>query len=242
MNVKDLFKKRKFVFLTLFLIIFFQFIYSFFFPTCGYTGTGHGWLSLQDLINHKRSSLEGADTLFIKKITPLFSNYRVNADGAEYIVLAKNFPKYYFDNPIYLSRPLYSFLIAVVAFLPHFIYNSYATYFASAIFLNLILALATMILFYVLIERIISSRVAFLSSFLFIFSPFMHAGLIQPIPEIYGAFMIVVSIYLLYDYVKKTIAFEVSHFFFNYRFIFVGQTAIRYANFYFNVSHLFQTL
>ena len=202
-KIKNLLKKRSFIFFLLFLFLYIQLVYSFLFPSCGYTGTGHGWLSLQDLITHERSPLGGSDTSIIDKFSPFFSKYSLVADGAVYILLAKNFPQYYFEDNLFLSRPLYSFLVAVVAFLPSLFFNSYAIFFASAIFLNFILVFATAIMFYLLVEKIISSRVAFLSSFLYIFSPIVHAEIIQPEPGIYGTFMIITALYLLYNYVKK---------------------------------------
>lgn len=201
-EIKHSFQKRKFVFLVLFLLVLVQLVYSFLFPSCGYTDTGHGWLTLQELIYHERSPLDTTDVSIIDKLYPFFSDYNVNADGGEYIVLAKDFPDYYFENPIYLSRPLYSFLIAVVAFLPRLLFDSYATVFVSAIFLNFLLVVGTALIFYTLVKKIISSRVAFLSSFLFIFSPLVHVGIIQPTAEMYGVFMIVASLYLLYNYIK----------------------------------------
>ena len=207
-EIKYSFQKRKFIFLVLFLLVLVQLVYSFLFSSCGYTGTGHGWLTFHDLIYHERSPLSAADVSIVDKLHPFFSDYNVNADGAEYIILAKDFPDYYFKNPIYLSRPLYSFLIAVVAFLPRLLFDSYATVFVSAIFLNFLLAIGTVFIFYTLVEKIISSRVAFLSSFLFIFSPLVHVGLIQPTAEMYGVFMIIVSLYLLYNYIKSPSSFK----------------------------------
>lgn len=197
------FQKRSFVFLVLFLLLIVQLVYSFLFPSSGYSGTGHRWLSLPDLISHERSPLESKDSQFIEKLEPFFANFTVNADGGEYLVLAKNFPQYYFKNPIYLSRPLYSVLIAVVSFLPNLFFDSYAIFFVSAIFINFLLALAVVVLLYILIEKLISSRVALMSSALFIFSPLVHANIAQPIPEILGAFMIIASLYFIYDYIKK---------------------------------------
>lgn len=196
--------KRKFVFLIFLSLLSFQLVYSFIFPAAGYTGTGHGWLSLQDLVSHKQSPLGSSDVSIIDRISPFFSRYTINADGAVYIVLAKNFPQYYFENPIYLSRPLYSFLIAVIAFLPNLFFNSYAVFFLSAIFLNFLLALGSAWLLYLLVEKVISSRVAFLSSFLYIFSLIVHVGLVQPVAEVYGSFMIVAGLYLLYNYIKNS--------------------------------------
>ena len=170
--IKNLPKKRNFIFFVLFLLLSVQLVYSFLFPSCGYTGTGHQWLSFPDLISHERSPLNASEISIVNKFYPFFSNYTVNADGGEYLILAKNFPQYYFTNPIYLSRPLYSFLVAVVAFFPRLFFDSYATVFASAIFLNFALTFGIIALLYLLVEKLILARAAFLSSFLFIFSPF----------------------------------------------------------------------
>jgi len=202
-ELKNLLNKRKFIFFVLFLFLVVQLVYSFLFPSSAFTGTGHQWLSLPELISHERSPLGSSDIPIVNKLYPFFLNYTVNADGGEYLILAKNFPGYYFKNVIYLARPLYSFLVAVVAFLPSLFFDSYATIFASAIFLNFVLAYAIILLFYFLIEKIISSRTAFLSSFLFVFSPFVHSWLVQPVPELLGAFIIVSSLYFLYSYTKR---------------------------------------
>ncbi|MDP2946978.1 MAG: glycosyltransferase family 39 protein [Nanoarchaeota archaeon] len=200
---KNLLNKRKFIFFVLFLFLVVQLVYSFLFPSSDFTGTGHQWLSLPELISHERSPLGSSDIPIINKFYPIFSNYTLNADGGEYILLAKNFPGYYFKNVIYLARPLYSFLIAIVAFLPRLFFDSYATIFASAIFFNFVLAYAVILLFYLLVEKIISSRTAFLSSFLFIVSPFVHSWLVQPVPELLGAFIVISSLYFLYSYTKR---------------------------------------
>jgi hypothetical protein len=201
--IKNYFNKKYFVFVVLFLLLLGQLIYGFALPACGKAGTGHNWLSLNDLISHNRSPLEGQDVSMVYKFLPFFSNYNLVADGGVYILLAKNFPQYYSQDNLFLSRPLYSFLVGVVAFLPHLFSDSYAVYFAAAIFLNFILALATVILFYNLAEKVISKRVAFLSCLLFIFSPFIHAEIIQPEPGVYGAFMVVLGLFMLYGYIKK---------------------------------------
>ncbi len=205
--------KMKSVFFIFFLLLSAQLVYGFIFPASGYTGTGHGWLSLQDLVNHKESPLDSSEVSIIDRFSPFFARYRMNADGPVYIILAKNFPQYYFENPIYLSRPLYSLLIAAIAFLPNLFFNSYAVFFFSAIFLNFLLALLTALMLYILVEKIISPKVAFLSSFLYIFSLIVHVGLVQPVAEVYGSFMVVAGLYLLYNYVKnpsylKLIAFS----------------------------------
>jgi hypothetical protein len=42
-----------------------------------------------------------------------------------------------------------------------------------------------------------------LSSLLYIFSPHVHIGLVQPDPRVYGTFMIVAGLYLIHSYIKK---------------------------------------
>ena len=201
--LKNLFEKRKIALAVLFLLLFFQLFFSFIYPSCPRPGTGHSWLSLPELISHKQSSLGSSDISIINKIAPFFSKYNVNADGGVYILLAEDFPQYFFKNPIYLGLPLYSFLVSSAAFLPRLIFDSFATVFASAIFLNFILAFGVILLLYLLVEKLISSRVAFLSCFLYIFSPLVHCGLPQPTAETYGAFIMMASIYMLYSYIKN---------------------------------------
>lgn len=201
-KIKNLFKNKKILFLILLFLLSFQLFYSFLYPTHG--PGGKAWLSFPEIISHQKSPLDASENSLIIKIYRILPRYYVNADGGQYILLANNFPNYYLESqPVILDRPLYSFLIAVIAFLPSLFFDSYATLFASAIFLNFVLGFSSVILFYYLCEKLINSRVAFLSSLLLIFSPFFHVFLIQPMPEMLTIFIIIATLFFLEKYIKN---------------------------------------
>jgi len=75
--------------------------------------------------------------------------------------------------------------------------------FAAGLLVNLALFFFTVYLFYLLVAKIVSSRVALLSSILLIFSPLAHIWLIQPETNIFGIFTVILSLFLLYRYVQK---------------------------------------
>ncbi|MFH1894708.1 MAG: glycosyltransferase family 39 protein [Patescibacteria group bacterium] len=205
-KIENLFKNKKFLFLILFLLLFFELFYSFLFST---HGTGKAWLSLPDLISHPKSPLDTSENSLILKFDRILTRYYVNADAGQYIVLANNFPNYYLESqPVILDRPLYSFLISLFACLPRLFLNSYATIFASAIFLNFILSFFSVVLFYYFCEELTDSRVAFLSSLLLIFSPFFHLWLVQPMPEMLTVFMIIATLFLFEKYTKNPSSFK----------------------------------
>ena len=198
----NLLKKRKVAFSVLFLLLSFQLLYSFLYPTHG--PGGKAWLSFPEVISHQKSPLNASENSLVIKAYGIFTKYYVNTDGGQYILLANNFPKYYLEGqPVILDRPLYSFLIAAVAFLPRLIFDSFATVFVSAIFLNFILGFFSVALFYYLCKKLINSRVALLSSLLLISSPFFHVWLVQPIPEILTIFIIIATLFFLENYIKN---------------------------------------
>ncbi|MDO8601087.1 MAG: glycosyltransferase family 39 protein [bacterium] len=197
----DIINSKKIVFFTFFSLLLFQLAFSFLYPT---HGEGKGWLSLTELVSHQKSPLNGSEASLINKFSPILGGYQVNADGGQYVLLANKFPEYYWQGSnIFLPRPLYSFLISAVAFLPRLFSDSLAIVFASAIFLNFILAFGSVLLFYILFKRLISPRVAFLASLLLIFSPFFHVWLVQPLPEMLGIFMVAASLYFLASYIQS---------------------------------------
>lgn len=202
---ENLFKNKKILLLALLFLLSFELLYSFLYPTHGTNSINNkAWLSLPELISHRKSPLDASEGLLITKAHGILTKYYVNADGGQYILLANNFPKYYLESqPVILGRPLYSFLIAVVAFLPRLFFDSYATIFASAIFLNFILGFSSVVLFYYLCKKLINSRVALLSSLLLIFSPGFHLWLVQPMPEMLTIFMVIATLIFLYNYIKN---------------------------------------
>jgi 4-amino-4-deoxy-L-arabinose transferase-like glycosyltransferase len=197
----NLFGNKKVAFLVIFLLLAIELIFSLVFAT---HGTGKGWLSLPSVISHPKSTLNAGENLLINRVEQILPRYYINADSGQYILVANDFPKYYLKGAeVILDRPLYSFLIAVVAFFPKMIFDSFAVFFASAILLNFILGLASAILLYLLCEKFLNQKAAFLSSLLLIFSPFFHVWLVQPMPEIFTVFIIILTIFFLVSYVKK---------------------------------------
>jgi len=209
-QMENLFKKKKILLLVLLFLLSFQLLYSFLFPTHGTNSINNkAWLSLPELISHRKSPLNASEGSLITRAYGILTKYYVNADGGQYILLANNFPKYYLESqPIILDRPLYPFLIAVVAFLPRLFFNSYATIFTSAIFLNFILGFFSVVLFYYLCEKFINSRTAILSSLLLIFSPAFHLWLVQPMPEMFTIFIIIATLFLLENYIRNPSRFK----------------------------------
>ena len=208
--MKNLFNNKKALLLILFFLLSFQLFYSFLYPTHGTNSiTNKAWLSLPELISHRKSPLNASEGSLITRAYGILNKYYVNADAGQYILLANNFPKHYLeDQSVILGRPLYSFLIAVVAFLPRLFFNSYATIFASAIFLNFILGFFSVVLFYSLCEKLINSRTALLSSLLLIFSPGFHLWLVQVMPEMFTIFIIIATLFLLENYISNPSRFK----------------------------------
>jgi len=211
-KIEDLIMKRKIVFLIFFLLVFAQLVYGFLSPS--YDASNDYWKSIEELSFSEDYSFDSLDNSIAKKVYPLVSDYHINSDCAGHVLLAHDFPRHYFRGHLaYLNRPLYPFLIYLISRPLHLISPSYALTFAAGIFLNFALFSFAVALFYSLVKRIISSRVAFLSSVLLIFSPFARVWLVQPDTNIFGAFAVILSLYLLYNYVnypssKKLIIFS----------------------------------
>lgn len=212
MQIEKLFQNKKIIFLTFAFLVFFQLAFSFLFSS--YDHSSSYWKTIKELSFYKGYSYDSFDNSIVAKIYPLISNYHINLDSAAHILLAHDFPQSYFRGiHTFLNRPLYAFLIYLISRPLHLISDSYALTFAAGIFLNYILFLSTVFLFYLLVKNLISSRVAFLSSILLIFSPFVHIWLIQPETNIFGAFAVILSLYLLYNYltspsIRKLILFS----------------------------------
>lgn len=138
-----------------------------------------------------------------KIILPFSSDYRFLEDGWGYLESARNFPEE-LGKRFTVNRPLYPFFI-FLASLPFSFFGSPSPglIFSLAIAINLVLLCLASILFYSLLKNLFSSRVALLSSFLFIFSPFVHTLLVQPLAEILMAFLAVIFACFIYDYFKK---------------------------------------
>ena len=134
-------------------------------------------------------------------ISPRYSLY---TDASYYLDIGRNFGPERLDGDIFVERPLWPFLIFLSS-LPVRIFTapSAAIIFGLAILLNFIFMSAAVLLFFLLCRELFSLKVAWLSSILLIFSPFVHSYLNQPLAEIITVFTVVFSLYLLYLYIKK---------------------------------------
>jgi hypothetical protein len=195
-------QKKINIFLILIFLIFVELIYSFLFPAYDLNNLNY-WKNLEELSFYKSYSLNNFDNSIVKKVYPLISNYHVNLDCGAHMLLAHDFPQAYFEGHLsFLNRPLYAFLVYLVSSPFRLFSDSYVFTFFSGILLNFILFSFAVILFYLLIEKLFSFKIALSSSILLIFSPFAHIWLIQPETNIFGAFTVIFSLYLLYNYYK----------------------------------------
>lgn len=187
------------------------------------------WYSFSDIISQNQKypfldSGRGAMAYFFS----FFSDYHLNCDKG-FIPLIADFPGYYRagapDSLVYLNRPLYPaiasllfIVIRPVTGLPDFI-----AAFASAIILNFIVGGAAAILFYFLLKRFFSTSVSFASAALFIFSPFFHIFITQPIAEILSAFIVVCALFLLAQYAERTSSAKLVLFSFIFGVLMLGK-------------------
>ena len=148
-KIENLFQKRKNIFLIFFILICFQFFYSFLFPA--YNDNPY-WKTIKDLNFYQGYSFNDFDNGFIQKIYPLISHYRMNLDVGGYLLLAHDFPQHYFKgNYTLLTRPLYPILVNLVAKPLHLISSSYSLTFVAGLLVNFILFFFAVILFYLLV-------------------------------------------------------------------------------------------
>ncbi|MBI3335402.1 MAG: hypothetical protein HY001_02795 [Candidatus Portnoybacteria bacterium] len=180
--------------------IFIEFLYSILFPS--YYPSHRYWMSLEELNLYKKDySLGSFDNLLIKKLEPFIANYRVNVDVGGYLLLAHDFPRQYFRGHLtFLTRPLYPFMVYLVARPLQLISTSYSMTFLAGLVLNGALFFITAMLFYRLVAQYVSPLVGFGASSLLILSPFAHIWLSQPETNIFGAFLVMLSLYLLSFY------------------------------------------
>jgi len=176
-------------------------------PSVGDSGN---WLPISDYL--PKFSAEGSDNFLLKTFYPLISaNYRLNSDVGEYLIVARDFSPEYLEGHQYLNRPLYPFLIFLISkSLSPVVGTSYGILFGISIFLNFILIFATVTMFYQLLLKIFKQwgeprafKISFLSAVLLIFSPFAHSLIIQPMPEMFVAFGVIFSLFLLYNYIQN---------------------------------------
>lgn len=203
---------KKIIIIFLFLIGL-QALFSFLSPS--YENNSY-WRKLNDLGFDQRYSLGASDNALVKKIYPFIADYRLNLDAAGYLLIAHDFPSHYFKgNYTLLTRPVYPILVGWLAKPLQLINNSYSMTFVAGLLANFLLFFFTVFLFYRLVKKFVSARVAFLSSLLLIFSPLSHIYLIQPEGNIFGIFAIIAALSLLANYVaapslKKLVVFSLA--------------------------------
>lgn len=203
--MKNIVPKNIFFIIILISFSFFQLVYSFLFPSVGFTDS---WQPIQTYL--PKFKVESQDKTILNQFLPLISSeYRLNSDVSHYLENAKDFNSKFFKNSPILSRPLYSFLIWLAS-LPvrFFTASSYGIIFGLAILVNFILLVLTVSLLFLFLKNLFSLRTAFLSSTLLIFSPFVHTAIAQPRADLLIAFAAAASSYLLYHYLKKPSALK----------------------------------
>lgn len=202
---KELFSKNWFIFFVLISLLFFQLIYTFLFPACA---LNDNWRPIAAYL--PKFNIEHSDNFLLEKIHPLISSeYRLNSDTGHFLELGRNFNAQYFKGHSFLDRPLYSFLIFFPSIFTNFFTpTSYGITFSLAILVNFILISMAVLLFFSLLRKTFSLKVAWLASILLIFSPFVHIYLIQPLAEMLMVLAVVVTAYLLYEYGKRPSTFK----------------------------------
>lgn len=135
-----------------------------------------------------------------------FPDYRVICDSMSFLFLAKDWPFSYLQRNIYIDHPLYNFFAFLLVKPVQFLHGpvSYPFIFAAFMAVNFILFLSAAILLYRLAKEYISPQVGFLSSVLFIFSPFSHSMINQPTSSgAMEAFVVMAALALFCLYIKK---------------------------------------
>lgn len=199
-KILSLFQNQRFIVIVLISFLLLQLIFSFLFPSNGQTAA---WQPISQYL--PKFTVENSDNFILNKIYPLISpQYRLNSDIGHNLELGRHFSPEYFKGDLFLQRPLYPFLIFSASLLiKPFIPTSYGVIFGLSILINFILISAAVILFFSLLKKLFSLKVAWLSSILLIFSPYVHSYINQPLAEMLMAFAVVLSVYLLYNYIKK---------------------------------------
>lgn len=200
-RLKELFSKKWFFVSVLISLLLFQLSYGFLFPSNG--SDRDVWEPIS--LFAPKFTAQSADSFLLNKIYPLISpQYSLYTDASYYLDIGRNFSPERLDGDIFVERPLWPFLIFLSS-LPVrlFASPSDATIFSLATLLNFILMSAAVLLFFLLCKELFSLRVAWLSSILLIFSPFVHSYLNQPLAEILTVFTVVFSVYLLCHYIKN---------------------------------------
>ncbi len=191
LNLKGLFQKKWFIIFGLIFLLFFQLIYSFLFPVYG---------------TEQNLQFISTNIPEIRQIYPLISSdYRIiSTDTPSYLESAQNFSSEELGGRFTLARPLYPFLIFLTSIPFSFLSApSLSLTFFLSILVNFILISLAVILFFFLLKNLFSLKVAWLSSVLLIFSPFVHNSIVQPLAEMLMIFAVALTAYFLYNYIKK---------------------------------------
>jgi len=210
LEIKNFFSKDKILIIVLLFFLCFQFFFSFLFPSVGSTDN---WLPIEKYV--LKYSPDSLDNFLLAKIVPLLSSYKINSDVGPYLEVAQNFsPEAFTQNRNIINRPLYPLLIFLLSLpLRLFIEPSYGILFGLAILINFIFIAGTLILLFFILKKFFSQKIAFFSTFLLIFSPFVHSYGVQVLPEMITAFFVMLSFYFLKNYIdspsiKKLVVFS----------------------------------
>lgn len=186
------------VFIIIAILIIFEAGIGFLFPTYP---VNECWKPLDVLKSYNGHSFSSFDNIIVGKVRGLIGDYHLNCDAGGFLLLAHDFPNDYFRGRLlFVNRPLYSFLIFLLAAPFHLISASYSMTFVSAILLNMIMAWLAAILLYSLLKRFFSHYVSLVSAILFSLSPLVRSWLVQPETNIFGAFAWVFSLWLFARY------------------------------------------
>jgi len=202
-KAENFLQKKNIIFYVFLFLILFQIGYSFVFT--GSDIFSESWKTVEELNLYKGYSYDSFDSSILAKVYFLIADHNISSDAGAQMLLAHDFPEHYFRGKLaFLNRPLYAFSVFLISRPLHFISNSYSLTFLAGIFFNFVLFFTAVFLFYILLKKLISFRVAFISSILLIFSPIVHIWLVQPETEIFGLFFVIFTLYLLYNYIESS--------------------------------------
>ncbi len=179
------------IILFLILLIMAQMAFSFLSPSYSKNDC---WKTFQTADNYKGHRLDSFDQKLLNRIKNVVADYHFVCDGGGMVILAHDFPKDYFRGRLlFINRPLYSFFVSLISQPFHLLSNSFSMTFAAAILANFLLFFAAVLMFFYLVKKMFSERVALWSAILLILSPFAHSWLIQPETNVLGIFSLVLS-------------------------------------------------
>lgn len=189
--------------------IIFQMVFSFLFPS----------FNPNNKCQHSADYFLGANTRRMENVFDVqkyefsltekffswFPDYRMICDSTSFLFLAKGWPNTYQQRNIYIDHPLYNFFaFLILKPLSFFVTNiNYPVIFAVFIFINLLLTIVSVILFYLLVSETFAPSIAFLSGIFLVFSPFTHSMINQPTSaSMMEIFVVAASLWLLWRYIK----------------------------------------